>query len=428
MIFLSNKVEAKAYTHIHNDFFEQILPFIEAKYLKIYIYAYYLAFNVEKLGAKNAHDIASALQMEYTDVISAFDYLENCNLIRKHYTQNSSSDNYSIEFLKFDLYNKNPVKSYEEEYVIEKNENLIRMYEKIEEITKIHLSAYDIKKIDTIIKNNDLAYDVIVEAFKFTYYNKKISSVNEVIKTIKAWIAEGIVSTSDLDNNLFNINERYAVYRKILKYFGEYRLPTKPEMKKMDKWIDEYNFSIEVIEKAIDETLKIKSPNFKYLDAILDKWYEYYNVFKMSIDIQKGDYNNFRKNLLNDINMESIELSQDKLLLFLFKNFPYDTIYSAIGYLQTNNNNKKIKIEDLFEFITGNEDVQSEKMITFGAITLNDIEEILKRNEKSKVKNMKEKNSFNVKSTKNTKLSQTSQPTDKEIEDIILSKNDLNDF
>ena len=95
MIFLSNKIDSTSYTLIHNTFFEQILPFIDSAYLKVYFYSYYLAANIDKVGIKTNEQIANELNVPVTDVLSAFDYLEKCNLIRKHYIENSSADNYS---------------------------------------------------------------------------------------------------------------------------------------------------------------------------------------------------------------------------------------------------------------------------------------------------------------------------------------------
>lgn len=432
MFFLSNTNDAKSYTLIHNVFFEQIMPHLDPKYLKIYMYAYYLAMNIDKIGIKNSSDIAKDLNIEYTQVLSAFDYLSSCNLIRKHYIENSTSDNYSIEFLPIDKYKKEVVDSYEEEYINCKNENLRQMYDKIEEITKLHLNAYDIKRIDTVIKNYDIAYEVVVEAFKFVYYNKKTASVKEALDTIKSWIKDGIYTSSDLDENLFNINERYATYRKILKYFGEYRLPTKPEMKQMDKWLDSYNFSIEVVEKAIDETLKIKSPNFVYLSAILDNWHKLYKEHNKEQKQDKKDYLDFKMQINEkQENQEKLTQEQEKKLIFLYKNYPKETVISAIKYIKKNN--QKNNIDTLFEFITnGNadEDLKKETIITFGNIKLNQIEKLI---EKSKIENKfnkKEQNSTskNIQKPKKQSNLNTLSLTEQEMEDLMLSQNDLGDF
>lgn len=427
MFFLSNTNEAKSYTLIHNVFFEQIMPYLDDKYLKVYMYTYYLANNIDKIGVKNNEDIAKDLNIDYLDVISAFDYLEKLNLIRKHYVENSQSDNYSIEILSLNKYSKKQETTYEMEYISSKNEKLRQMYDKIEEITKVHLNAYDIKKIDTTIKNNDIAYEVVVEAFKFIYYNNKSVNVNEALNTLKLWIREGIYTSKDLDNSLSNINERYATYRKILKYFGEYRLPTKPEMKKMDKWIDEYCFSIEVIEKAIDETLKIKSPNFRYLDAILDKWYELYTRTRKILQKDKKDYTNFKTEIMKLQNTDrKITEDEEKKLSFLYKNYPLDAVFSAIKHM--NLQNKTNDIDTLFDFITGDintGDLQKETTLSFGNISLDDLENIFAKQQedmrKSEPKNI-------TKTQKRQTYVNTPTLTGKELEDAILSNNDLDNF
>ena len=426
MVFLSNKIEAKSYTHIHNIFFEQILPYIDSKYLKIYMYSYYLASNIESIGAKSNEDIALSLNIDITEVLSAFDYLEKCNLIRKHYIENSSSDNYSIEFLPVNQYKQSQDISYEQEYLSNKNENLRSMYDKIEEIIKTHLNANDIRKIDTVIKNNDLAYDVVIEAFKFVYYNKKSANIIEVVNTLKSWIADGISTSNDLENNLFNINERYATYRKILKYFGEYRLPTKPEIKTMNKWLDEYCFSIEVIEKAIDETLKIKSPNFKYLDKVLDNWYNSYTENKNKNKANDMQYHVFKGQILDFLQISRIDTNNEKMLSFLYKNYPLSTILSAIKYLSKTTKISNISIEHIFDFITSSankSNINDETVVSFGNITIDDMKDIFVQNKKIIQEKIKEKQT-----NRTTSYVQTPSLTGDELEKFILSKNDLDEF
>lgn len=42
----------------------------------------------------------------------------------------------------------------------------------------------------------------------------------------------------------------------------------------MDTWVDNMNFSMEVIEKAFEKSLAIKNPNLNYVNGILKNWHE----------------------------------------------------------------------------------------------------------------------------------------------------------
>lgn len=427
MFFLSNKIDAKHYTFIHNAFFEQVVPYIDSKYTAIYMYAYYLASNVDTLGAKSNEDIAKLMNVDVNSILEAFDYLEKLNLIRKHYIENSTFDNYSIEFLPLDKYTSDD-KSYEEEYLESKNESLRLMYDKIEEIIKQPLSAYDIRRIDASIKNNNLAYDVVVEAFKFVYYNKKVANINEVIATLKTWVNDGITTSNDLENNLFNINERYATYRKILKYFGEYRLPTRPEAKTMDKWIDDYCFSIEVIEKGIDETLKIKSPNFKYLDSVMVNWHNAYLQNQKIVKANEEDYAVFRRDVLEYMGIASVDTKNDKMLSFMYKNYPKSTVLLAIDYARKEKKKNDVSVEDVFDMLTSSQstkNIEKETVISFGNITLEDMNAVLDSQPK---KTYKKESSNKITTKKSNSYSDKMQMTREELERFMLSKNDLNEF
>jgi DnaD/phage-associated family protein len=79
-------------------------------------------------------------------------------------------------------------------------------------------------------------------------------------------------------------NDRFSTYSRISKALGFNRTLTEAEMRLIDKWIDEWEFSMEMILRCLDNSTKINNPNLNYFDKILDDWYK--NGYKTIEDLK----------------------------------------------------------------------------------------------------------------------------------------------
>jgi len=60
--------------------------------------------------------------------------------------------------------------------------------------------------------------------------------------------------------------------REIMAQLGFFRGPTEAEVAMIKKWLEEYEFDIDTIKLACDETVATNKPSFRYVDAILTSW------------------------------------------------------------------------------------------------------------------------------------------------------------
>ena len=59
-----------------------------------------------------------------------------------------------------------------------------------------------------------------------------------------------------------------------MKYLGYgNRLPTEGEIKVIDKWFEEYKFTMELVLKGCENSKKTANPSINYIDAILSSWH-----------------------------------------------------------------------------------------------------------------------------------------------------------
>ena len=126
------------------------------------------------------------------------------------------------------------------------------------------------------------------------------------------------------------------------------------------------------------------------------------------------------------MNMDRIDNSQEKMMSFLYKNYKKDIVLSAIDYVKKDKK-RELSLNSLFDFITSSsmdDKLESETVITFGNISLEQMEKVLEAQEKQReAKKPKTKENQKEKSFVNTPAL-----SGKELEEFLLDKNDLDNF
>lgn len=100
--------------------------------------------------------------------------------------------------------------------------------------------------------------------------NKKNPSYIEAVAL--SWAEEGIdtVEKAEASTVMYNSN-----YNAVNKAFGLNRAPGNIEKQFINKWLNKYSFSIDIIVDACNRTiLSTQKPDFKYADKILENWFK----------------------------------------------------------------------------------------------------------------------------------------------------------
>ena len=110
--------------------------------------------------------------------------------------------------------------------------------------------------------------------------------------------------------------------------------------------LDDYKFSMEVIEEAFAKSISIKSPNMKYIDGILRNWHE--KTLDLNLQKEKNreqkDPTLFRLNILEGLGLEKKNLTSEEQeqLRFLYEHFSMKEILMTIDYIKKLNLEKSI--------------------------------------------------------------------------------------
>lgn len=103
--------------------------------------------------------------------------------------------------------------------------------------------------------------------------SKGSTSIHYLKKVGLAWHESGICDVTSAKQETTTFNKHYYT---ILKAFGiRNRAPVEKEAELMDRWLNTYGFTIDLITEACQRTVsKIGQPSFQYAEGILSKWKE----------------------------------------------------------------------------------------------------------------------------------------------------------
>lgn len=283
-------------TLIENIFITDFMPLADGTYVKVYLLGYKYACDNESSNKFNNETIAKHLKIPLSDVLNAWNYWEKEGLIKRHNA--SDKYNFQVEFVNLkQLYIDNIYKhisktndSYyttaDELISLNKNTSIRKMFDEIENLFGRPVNPNDKRKIIDWLKKYKLKPDVMLQAFTYCIKNKNITTFSYIEKVAASWHDAGVTDMDSLSAYLETKNDRFHVYSRISKALGfNYRSLTENEMKTIDRWIDEWKFTMDMILKALENSTKISNPNINYFNSILENWFK--KGFKKTNEIKE---------------------------------------------------------------------------------------------------------------------------------------------
>lgn len=115
--------------------------------------------------------------------------------------------------------------------------------------------------------------EVMIALFQ---YCKERNALNRkyVYAVAETWNNGNVKTFEDLETFLDNYDKFTKIKTKISKALGFGRNLTKFEEVYVKKWLEEYNYSYEVIEEGLKRSTSTSNPSIKYIDAIISSWYK----------------------------------------------------------------------------------------------------------------------------------------------------------
>ena len=260
-------------THIENLFISEYMAAAKGDWVKLYLLASMYAELRQPAGNEK---LASQLGLAIGEVHEAWKYWEQQGLVRRVWPDPEQKDRYEVVFcnMREELFgHRSASPSAKKALPSLDDRQLSQLYRSVEEVTGRLLEAREPEEIAAWISEYGMDPQVILLGYRFSTENRKSSKYRYVGAILKDWRAKGLMTRAQVEDYL-SVNDRhYAFYRRVFKELGFRRSPTEPEKLIMNKWTDDYGFSLDKVLEACKKTTGISNPNLNYVNSVLLAWY-----------------------------------------------------------------------------------------------------------------------------------------------------------
>lgn len=256
------------YTPVSNTFIEKFMPKARGEFIKVYLLM--LKYSVSGEPGVNSTILASSLNLLESDVMNALNYWNDEGVLK--ITPIDKMGNFNIEFVNFDY--DNPEEDSKVSLLEELNNNAIKdMLQDIEKLVGRPLSPKEMSTYISWEKDLNFSLEMILLLIQYCISKGK-TDYRYFEKVALSWFDSNIKTIEDAQIFIKRHEDKWVKYRKILTYLGiKDGEIMKPQEDMLDKWVNKYSFSVEMIYKACDICFeRLNRADFKYIDGILGSW------------------------------------------------------------------------------------------------------------------------------------------------------------
>lgn len=300
-------------TEIPDIFFTEYLSQANGDFVKVYLFLVFLAKYDKDI---KLNDLSKKLNIPFSTIQEALTFWESVGIITKKLNGYILNNIQEIELHK--LYSPNLTLSAED---VENNAKSQYRANAIESINNTYfqgvMSPSWYSNIDLWFKKYQFDEQVMVQLFDYCF-NKSALHKNYVQTVAEAWANNNIKTYIDLENYFQKYESMTKIKKSIAKKLGRYTPLTQFEEAYIDKWILDYNFSLDIINIALKKTTSKSNFSFDYLDKLISDWHERGLKTPEEIEIflsemkaknknikeleKKTNYNNYTKRAYDNLN------------------------------------------------------------------------------------------------------------------------------
>lgn len=314
------KNKSLSYTPVSNIFIEQYMPNARGEFIKVYLLM--LKYNNTGEMGVSSNILASSLNLLESDILNALNYWNDEGVVKL--VPIDKMGNFNVEFV--DLVEDSKTKNKEVNLLEALNKNSTKdMLNDIERLLGRPLSP---KEMTTYLGWQDefnFSSELILILLEYCVSRGK-SDYRYIEKVAIAWHNMNISTIDDAQNYIKQTEDKWIKIRHILNYLG-IKNPElmKPQEEMLEKWIVDYSFSVDIIEKACNICFqRLNRADFKYIDGILSSWNK--NNLKTLSDIEKKEasYKNSQGN--RSFASKPQEVNPLKFNNFEAREYDYDSL------------------------------------------------------------------------------------------------------
>lgn len=280
-------------TPIENLFLDLYMPMAPGNYVKVYLLGYRYALE-SAVGKRFTTDtIANNLDLPVEEVLKAWRYWEEKQLVRLNPSSVDENDEPLVEFLSLKTlhlkHTTRVISSPDQDPAspavyaatpadlldIHEREGFRQFFKDIDRLIQRPLVPNEELQILEWLHHYKLEKEVVLQAFRYAVQEKEVRSIPYVAGIVRNWADEGLTTPEAVQSFLDRMQVRYRHYDAIFKALGFHgRLPSEAESRLMDQWFDQYKFSLELVLRACEFSAGISKPSVRYINGILERWHQ----------------------------------------------------------------------------------------------------------------------------------------------------------
>ncbi len=283
MAYIKYKNSKQNFVHVPSWFITDYMPKALSGYTKVYLYLLAASTDVHTAPI-SLEEVSKKLDMLYCEVIQALMYWNEQKVL--------SFSEFSIDEFDLEFYDEKPIvkestpslplsktiirqtrpeyRTEEINLYLKDSPDVMCLFKIAEQYLGRMLTLTDQKILFSLYDWLHMPFELIEFLIEYCASNNH-KAINYIEKVAISWVDEGITTVEQAKNKV-NLDKRYF---KILNSLGSSKTSiTPPERNCMDKWLNNYQFSMEVILEACRRTImQTNKPSLNYVDSILSSWY-----------------------------------------------------------------------------------------------------------------------------------------------------------
>ena len=281
---MANFILGTSVVAVPTDFIKNNMKDINGAFIKVYLYALYLA-SVNK--SCNFDEIAKELGLLESEVILAFETLDKKGVL--------SFDGENVTFYKASENNTTIIEKKDKNNIKEElleNKALAELCTLAEQTFGRVLSNNDLEILYWIYDDLKLPSEVILIIIEYCISKDK-TSMKYVQKVAITWKEQEINTLEKAIEFINKEEEKSSIFYRLRKTFGILDRPLgELEAQYLTKWHNEWNMSEDMIEYAYNLSLiRTNKLSYEYMDSIINNWYDN-NI--STVDEAKENSENFK--------------------------------------------------------------------------------------------------------------------------------------
>lgn len=305
-------------TEIPDIFFSEYLNTLPGDYLKIYLYLVFLSKYSKDV---KINDLSKNLALPFNVISEGMKYLETNKLVVR------KPQGYIIVDLQDQMLNElyKPNIKTSPEKIAQNSQNK----ERIQLVQYLNNKYFQGVMGPTWYNDIDIwfekyGFDKQVMIALFDYCFKKSALHKNYIQAVaEAWGLNKIKNLDDLENYYIKQDKLMKIKKAIAKKLGKHSGLTQYEEAYIEKWVNDFNYDMNIIEIALKRTTSKSSFSFEYLNSIISDW----NERNLRTPAQVTDFLEKRKQQTKDekqlkkqVKKETFEQREYSNLSFLYAN------------------------------------------------------------------------------------------------------------